>query len=237
MITVIATELANAVAIDNDHPDGHDISAGMFGTAVSALIRKRVDEYTSLAAERDAAHRLNGDQVASNLGLRVRMAALEALLGRAATAMQHLGCRQDDPLLTEIRASCQTQTESKQRPLNADERATVEKYLADVTCSECHCPKSNHRPGCSQANKEALMDKNVSNSQFPAPALPVPPELEPRTEEMLDGVDAAVFSGDAFFTAEAIARFRWYLGRWERACAERLKDLEENPVNTADEPL
>jgi hypothetical protein len=57
MITVMATELAHAVAADDAHPDGHDISAGMFGTAVSELIRKRVDEYQALGADLAAAEK------------------------------------------------------------------------------------------------------------------------------------------------------------------------------------
>ena len=44
--------------------------------------------------------------------------------------------------------------QSNQKPLTADERAIVEQYLADVTCSECHCPKHMHRPGCSQSQSD-----------------------------------------------------------------------------------
>lgn len=44
MITVLATELAEAVRAD-ESGEGHDIGAGMFGPAVSAWIRKTVDTY------------------------------------------------------------------------------------------------------------------------------------------------------------------------------------------------
>jgi len=47
-----------------------------------------------------------------------------------------------------------------------------------------------------------------------------PPEVHPQ----VDAVDAAVFSGDTFYGAEAIARLRWYMARWERACVERLEE-------------
>ena len=43
------------------------------------------------------------------------------------------------------------------QPFSAEDRATVEQYLADVTCPVCHCPKHMHRPGCS-----AKSDKGTS---------------------------------------------------------------------------
>lgn len=45
MITVLATELANAVRADDANPAGHDIGAGLFGPAVSAWIRKTADSF------------------------------------------------------------------------------------------------------------------------------------------------------------------------------------------------
>jgi hypothetical protein len=55
-----------------------------------------------------------------------------------------------------------------------------------------------------------------------------PPECEPRVEKELDAIDAMVFSGDSFLEPQAIARFRWYMARWERACAANLlTDAEE----------
>lgn len=45
MITVLATQLANAVAADEQDLDGHDISAGLFGPSVSAFIRQVVDDF------------------------------------------------------------------------------------------------------------------------------------------------------------------------------------------------
>jgi hypothetical protein len=44
MITVLATELSNAVRAD-EQGEGHDIGAGMFGPAVSAWIRKTADAF------------------------------------------------------------------------------------------------------------------------------------------------------------------------------------------------
>lgn len=44
MITVLATELSNAMRADEEG-GGHDIGAGLFGPAVSAWIRKTVDAF------------------------------------------------------------------------------------------------------------------------------------------------------------------------------------------------
>lgn len=44
MITVMATELSNAVRADEEG-EGCDISAGLYGIAVSEFIRKYVDLY------------------------------------------------------------------------------------------------------------------------------------------------------------------------------------------------
>lgn len=44
MITVLATELSNAIRAD-EHGEGHDIGAGLFGPAVSAWIRKTADAF------------------------------------------------------------------------------------------------------------------------------------------------------------------------------------------------
>jgi hypothetical protein len=44
MITVLATELANAVRADEEG-EGHDMGAGMFGPAVSEWIRKTADAF------------------------------------------------------------------------------------------------------------------------------------------------------------------------------------------------
>lgn len=44
MITVLATELSNAVRADEEG-EGHDIGAGLFGPAVSAWIRKTADAF------------------------------------------------------------------------------------------------------------------------------------------------------------------------------------------------
>lgn len=40
--------------------------------------------------------------------------------------------------------------------------------------------------------------------------------LPDRVEDLLDSVDAAVFSGDSFHPKEGRERFEWYLARWQR---------------------
>lgn len=52
--------------------------------------------------------------------------------------------------------------------------------------------------------------------------------LPDRVEELLDSVDAAVFSGDAFCPQAGRERFEWYLGRWQREMnSRRAADAEE----------
>ncbi len=38
-----------------------------------------------------------------------------------------------------------------------------------------------------------------------------------RTEQMLDSIDAEVFSGDTFHSEEGIELLEMYVGRWSRA--------------------
>jgi hypothetical protein len=45
--------------------------------------------------------------------------------------------------------------------------------------------------------------------------------LREDVEDLLDSVDAAVFTGDSFYEAPAIARLRYYLARWERELTQR----------------
>ncbi len=40
--------------------------------------------------------------------------------------------------------------------------------------------------------------------------------FEQWAEDAFDQIDAGVFSGDTFLSAEAIARFREFMARWER---------------------
>jgi hypothetical protein len=55
-VTIIATELTNASAADQDG-DGCDLAAGMFGPAVSAWIRKMAADYlTEQRAQHHARH-------------------------------------------------------------------------------------------------------------------------------------------------------------------------------------
>lgn len=49
IICVLATGLANAVREDEKDPAGFDISAGIFGIAVSNWIRKVADEFLEAA--------------------------------------------------------------------------------------------------------------------------------------------------------------------------------------------
>lgn len=53
MITVLATGLSNAIRAD-EAGDGHDIGAGVFGTAVSAWIRDTVDQIMDIGGICDA---------------------------------------------------------------------------------------------------------------------------------------------------------------------------------------
>lgn len=62
MITVLATELSEAVKAD-EHSEGHDIGAGLYGPAVSAWIRKTVDafiEVSEFERYRNALYQANG---------------------------------------------------------------------------------------------------------------------------------------------------------------------------------
>ena len=56
--------------------------------------------------------------------------------------------------------------------------------------------------------------------------------LEQWAEDAIDALDAGVFSSDAFFDVEAIARFRDFMARWERG----LKEIEESRLGDEDEP-
>lgn len=51
-------------------------------------------------------------------------------------------------------------------------------------------------------------------------------KFEAWAEQAFDQIDAGVFSGDTFHSAEATARFREFIARWERG----LKDIEESIV-------
>ena len=43
-------------------------------------------------------------------------------------------------------------------------------------------------------------------------------------DELLDSVDAAVFSGDSLHNREALDQFKMYLGRWNRE-VENIEDI------------
>ena len=52
-----------------------------------------------------------------------------------------------------------------------------------------------------------------------------------RTEQMLDSIDAEVFSGDTFHSREGIEILELYVGRWSRALVnikEIVAECEEN---------
>jgi hypothetical protein len=51
------------------------------------------------------------------------------------------------------------------------------------------------------------------------------PILRPHIENLLDNVDAAVFTGDQFFEKHARAEFRRLMARWEK----ELKTYDELP--------
>lgn len=59
MITVLATELANAVRADDADPQGHDIAAGIFGSAVSTWVRKTADAFIENTIDRQPKPELN----------------------------------------------------------------------------------------------------------------------------------------------------------------------------------
>jgi hypothetical protein len=67
--------------------------------------------------------------------------------------------------------------------------------------------------------------------------------LRENLEEHLDTIDAAVFSGDAFYEAPAIARLRYYLARWERELTQRSAPEPQAwqsallPVDPSEEPV
>lgn len=67
--------------------------------------------------------------------------------------------------------------------------------------------------------------------------------LREELESHLDEVDAALFSGDSFEGAPAIARLRYYLARWERELAKRSAPSAPAwesallPVDASDEPV
>lgn len=46
--------------------------------------------------------------------------------------------------------------------------------------------------------------------------------LDTQTDEMMDNIDAAFFSGDRFHDAEAVEQAEFYVGRWQREL-ERIK--------------
>lgn len=60
------------------------------------------------------------------------------------------------------------------------------------------------------------------------------PMLEDSVEENLDNIDAAVFSGDAFTTAPAIAYLREFMARWERELKLNEQLLNENIESQGD---
>lgn len=50
--------------------------------------------------------------------------------------------------------------------------------------------------------------------------------FSPRMEGSLDAIDAGLFSGDTFHSAEAVERLRYFMARWEKELASILKLLE-----------
>lgn len=52
-------------------------------------------------------------------------------------------------------------------------------------------------------------------------------KMDKQVEEMCDSIDAAVFSGDSLHNREALERFRWYLGRWQRESVVIQESLDE----------
>lgn len=51
--------------------------------------------------------------------------------------------------------------------------------------------------------------------------------LKPDLEEACDSIDAALFTGDSFRSAEAIERMEWYMRRWQRELAVCKLALEQ----------
>jgi hypothetical protein len=54
-----------------------------------------------------------------------------------------------------------------------------------------------------------------------------PGQLPPAIEKACDSVDAVLFTGDSFRSAEAIERMEWYMGRWQRELAVCKLSLEQ----------
>lgn len=51
-------------------------------------------------------------------------------------------------------------------------------------------------------------------------------------EDACDQIDAAIFSGDAFFDKGHIERLRWYMERWGKQLKENENSLNETAVET-----
>ena len=57
-----------------------------------------------------------------------------------------------------------------------------------------------------------------------------------RFEEMLDNIDASVFSGDTLYDAEELASFKKYVVRWNREIAVKEKEAVEEFDEITDSP-
>lgn len=58
--------------------------------------------------------------------------------------------------------------------------------------------------------------------------------IHPDVEEAFEQIDAAVFSGDAFYEAENLDKLETYVGRWQRAIAARRVEIAEAEARRAD---
>lgn len=56
-----------------------------------------------------------------------------------------------------------------------------------------------------------------------------------RTEQMLDSIDAEVFSGDTFHSREGIEILEMYVGRWQRALVNIKEIVAECGANEDEE--
>lgn len=60
-------------------------------------------------------------------------------------------------------------------------------------------------------------------------------DLPESVSEALDEIDAAIFSGDTFRSAEALSQLDHFLGRWQRAADTIRNDLYLEELGIGDE--
>lgn len=51
--------------------------------------------------------------------------------------------------------------------------------------------------------------------------------LPAHTEQLFDAIDAGFFSGATFYNEDALARFEWYVARWQREVVSIRQVLKE----------